>query len=90
MMTVSAVARLMPKPPALVESKKQNWQAPGAGNREGGERMCEREINRNTCRTVCKRITQTCFTKVCSRQFIKDCTDIITLKRGSILNLMWL
>lgn len=49
-MTVSAVARLMPKPPALVESKKQNWQAPGAGNREGGERMCERKINRNTCK----------------------------------------
>lgn len=30
MMTVSAVARFMPKPPARVESKKQNWQAPGA------------------------------------------------------------
>ena len=31
MMTVSAVARLIPRPPALVESRKTNWSAPGAG-----------------------------------------------------------
>lgn len=30
MMTVSALARLMPRPPALVESRKQNCWAPGA------------------------------------------------------------
>lgn len=30
MMTVSAEARLMPKPPALVERRKANWGAPGA------------------------------------------------------------
>lgn len=30
MMTVSAVARLMPRPPARVERRKQNCWAPGA------------------------------------------------------------
>ena len=30
MMTVSAVARLMPRPPALVDSRNANWGAPGA------------------------------------------------------------
>ncbi len=29
-MTVSAVARLIPRPPALVDSRKTNWGAPGA------------------------------------------------------------
>ena len=36
MMTVSAVARLIPRPPARVESRKANWGAPGAGRRDGG------------------------------------------------------
>ena len=30
MTTVSAVARLIPRPPARVDSRKQNWHAPGA------------------------------------------------------------
>ncbi len=33
MTTVSAVARLMPRPPARVERRKTNWGAPGAGER---------------------------------------------------------
>lgn len=36
MMTVSAVARLMPRPPARVDRRKQNCWAPGAGE----ERRC--------------------------------------------------
>lgn len=37
MTTVSAVARLMPRPPALVDSKKANCWAPGAERRRRDE-----------------------------------------------------
>lgn len=40
-MTVSAVARLIPRPPALVDSRKANCWAPGAGDgRRNGQFYC--------------------------------------------------
>ena len=37
-MTVSAVARLMPRPPDLVDNRKQNCSAPGAGLYKGSNK----------------------------------------------------
>lgn len=38
MMTVSAVARFMPRPPALVDNRKANCWAPGAEETDGGKK----------------------------------------------------
>ena len=47
MTTVSAVARLIPRPPALVDNRKQNWQAPGA---DGKMSMDRHQTDRRTHR----------------------------------------